>query len=276
MNNFHNSKTNYIESVIIKVKDLNKMLDFYLKIMKFEVIEKKDNLVSLGVNNKIFLTLEEDKNAIKRDSEGLYHIAYLLKNLDDLASFINHLVKNKYPITGGADHLVSEAIYLDDIEGNGIEVYVDRDSVSWEFDNTEIVMDTLPIDIEKIMNRNIYEWKSFPHDAVVGHVHFSVRNLDGSLKYFRDVLGFDLLLEFRKRALFFSDRKYHHHIGANTFSINLKKREDNELGLVGYKLHIDKEREQELLDNLNKYDFKIINEDNKRYFKDIYNIKVYF
>lgn len=264
----------YIKNIEILVQDLEMMTGFYETIIGLEVINKNENSVSLGIDNNVLLILTENKHAVLNNKHtGLYHMAFLLPEMSDLGKVIKHIVMdNEYPLQGASNHLVSNAIYLEDPEGNGIEIYADIDSSDWEFTNGEIEMATLPMDVNYVMEiRDTSDFINLPANTKLGHVHFTINNINEANKYFHDVLGFDLLLNFNEQALFLSSNNYHHHIGANIWEgRNIKNRNQYDTGLISYHLNIkDKDSFVKRLEENN-----ITVNDNS--FIDPYGLTVYF
>lgn len=264
----------YIKNIELLVQDLEMMKSFYETIIGLEVIDSKEGSVNLGISNNILLTLTENKHAVLHNKHtGLYHMAFLLPKMNDLGKVIKHIVMdNEYPLSGASDHLVSNAIYLDDPEGNGIEIYADLNSDDWEFNNGEIEMATLPMDVNHIMEiRDMSEFTKLPEGTILGHVHFTVDNINNASNYFNQTLGFNILLNFNNQALFLSTNNYHHHIGANIWEgRNIKNRDKYDTGLISYTLNIN--NKDEFKKSLEEKGFKVDNNS----FIDIYGLTVYF
>jgi len=152
-------------------------------------------------------------------STGLYHFAVLVPNRGDLGSALAHLRRISYPLQGAADHLVSEALYLADSEGNGIEIYRDRPRSEWLRIGSEIRMDTLPLDLRDLSaSAAADDAREVPPNTTLGHVHLRVHDVEQAVAFYRDGLGFDLTMRFGRDAAFFGAGGYHHHIGTNTWS----------------------------------------------------------
>lgn len=259
MNKYHNENVMYVKSFDLLVSDINKSLNFYLK--------------SLGLK---LLRQEENKNALKKEkTTGLYHFALLLKRRSDLGNLLNNFIKNKTYISGGSDHGVSEAIYLNDPDGNGIEIYYDKDESLWPYLNNKLKMVSEPLDYEELISLKNTDNFIMPEDTIIGHMHFHVSNLNDAKNFFVNILGFKLI-ENMHSALFISDNNYHHHIGFNIWNgINIKNRDSNMVGLISYDLNIPENKKQSLYDILNNNNIEIYKENNKEYILDPNLVKVY-
>jgi catechol 2,3-dioxygenase len=151
---------------------------------------------------------------------GLYHFALLVPERADLARWLAHAGRDQVPLTGLSDHFVSEAIYLDDPDGHGIEIYWDRPRETWEGQVAER-MTTEPLDVRSLLGE-VADPASEPFDGiaadtVMGHVHLKVSDVPQTISFYRDVLGFGLMGTFGPSAAFLSAGGYHHHIGANVW-----------------------------------------------------------
>jgi Predicted ring-cleavage extradiol dioxygenase len=212
--------------VYLSVSDLEKSIYFYSKIIGFKLIKKFSNIALLGTNeDKILIALKEQKGAKPKPSNtrGLYHFAILLPNRQHLAMMYKNLIE-KWFLEGASDHLVSEALYLIDPDGHGIEIYSDRPMNEWKFINGELSMNTLPLDIESLLSElshskkeefsNVY---SIPNETLIGHIHLHVSDLYKAEKFYTEVLGLDITSRYYG-AIFMSAGGYHHHIGANIWA----------------------------------------------------------
>lgn len=208
--------------VHLTVSDLERGIDFYRRSIGLQLIGRQGAEASLGTGERNLLQLVEVPGAKRVPGRtGLYHFALLLPSRQALGGALRNLVATQTRITGGADHLVSEAIYLDDPDGNGIEIYRDRPRESWTVREGMVQMDTLPLDFEGILNEpggGEAAAYAVPAETVMGHVHLHVSRLDEAVKFYREVIGFDLVLRFGGSAAFLSAGGYHHHLGANTWA----------------------------------------------------------
>ena len=166
---------------------------------------------------------------------GLYHLALLLPTRTNLAQVVRHFVQNEVRFDSG-DHLVSEALYLADPDGNGIEIYTDRQPHEWNWDNGEVAMTTDPVDFESLLQEKTTDkWQGLPENTVMGHIHLQVSNLAENEKFYIDGLGFSVVNRYGNAALFISSHDYHHHIALNTWSSRHARHADQlETGLAAY------------------------------------------
>lgn len=203
-------------AVTLRVADLDAMISYYKDAVGLEVLSYEGSKAILGRVNQPTLILEHSpalRHAAPSDA-GLFHTAFLFETQSDLASTVAS-VAQKFPgsFTGSADHLVSEAFYFDDPEGNGVELYFDRERTSWSWQHGEIKMDTLGLDPNQYLAQ--HQKSHQPVASRVGHVHLSVGNLEQARDFYVDKLGFDVTMNWGYSALFVSAGGYHHHMAMN-------------------------------------------------------------
>jgi len=174
---------------------------------------------SLGAPAQPFLELHGDPSAppLSRHATGLYHFAILVPTGADLARSLRRIAEARWPLDGASDHLVSEALYLSDPDGNGIEIYRDRPREQWPQREGQLQMATLPLDLDGLMVESGDRSSTVPAGTTVGHVHLQVSDLDESERFYSGVLGFDVTVRGYPGALFVSAGGYHHHVGLNTW-----------------------------------------------------------
>jgi catechol 2,3-dioxygenase len=208
-------------AVHLTVSELDRAVAFYTDVLGFQVHDRAGEKAYLGAGRQPFLVLTEVRGARHwRNRSGLYHFAILTPSRLALAQSLRRLVETGTPI-GGGDHLVSEAIYLSDPDGNGIEVYRDRPRSTWAYEHGEIKMDTIPLDFRGILaelDGSHAPWQGLAPDTSLGHMHLHVGDLAAAGKFYTDVVGFDFMLNYGGSALFFSAGGYHHHLGVNTWA----------------------------------------------------------
>ena len=229
-----------IGAVGLAVRDLDRMATYYRDLLGLAVLERSDRLARLGVSDVRLLELEHRPDAEPDDpaTAGLYHTAFLMPTRQDHARWILHIAGNRMPITGASDHGVSEAFYLDDPEGNGIEVYNDRPPERWQRENGLVVMQTKPLDIEAIVrDTNPAEpYSGAPGGLRIGHIHLRVGDVAEAEQFYRGAVGLDLTRR-RGGATFMSSGGYHHHVGANVWhSPGAGRRDPNRAGLSWFSI----------------------------------------
>ena len=230
----------YVGQAHLVVHDLPRVSDFYQKIIGLSVLEKNPSGEVLGVGGQPLLTLSTSSTAERapRNAAGLFHTAFLMPSRDDLAHWLAHAAQNNVQLQGASDHLVSEAIYLADPEGNGIEVYRDRLPEEWTYqpDGT-VEMATIGLNLQAL-------YDSAPNAAftgaaegtAIGHIHLQVGSIPQADEFYQDVLGLKIMARY-PGASFFGSGAYHHHVAANIWnSRGAVARRENMTGLSGYSL----------------------------------------
>ncbi len=209
-----------IGRVTLKVLDLDKVSDFYQHVMGLIVLAKEGRRVVLGNGSAPLLVLEEASGAAPSDRHqaGLFHTAFLLPTRADLARWLRHVADARVPLQGASDHIVSEALYLADPEGNGIEVYIDRPVPAWLDAKGEIQMTTDPLDVQDLLAAGVgTAWNGFPENGSIGHVHMRVGDTAEADRFYRDVLGFKVTVDY-PGASFYGSGGYHHQFAGNIWS----------------------------------------------------------
>lgn len=250
---FQLSATAHIGRVALKVANLEKMTRFYQEIIGLQVLEHNATQSTLGVDDAILLELQKVQNPLPvTPKTGLYHVAFLLPSRKDLGNALRHYLTVKAPVIGASDHGYSEALYLNDPEGNGIEVYRDKPQSEWDIRaDGEIVGVTLEMDAEGVLAASDGTWDGFPKETIVGHVHLKVADLMQTENYFTEVLGLSLKNNFGDQAKFFATGDYHHHIGSNIWlGKNVPAMTENDLGLNYFSFLVPNQAE---LDRLEKH-----------------------
>ncbi|MED4224034.1 VOC family protein [Neobacillus cucumis] len=218
MDRFHQEPNIYVGEVNIKVKNLENSITFYQNIIGFQILEQSERKAVLTADGKTpLVTLEQPADVIPKQgrTSGLYHFAILLPSRADLGGFLRHIIQTGYPL-GAADHYVSEALYLEDPDGNGIEVYRDRPSSEWTWKNDLVNMATEQLDAEGILASSVAEWDGLPSGTIMGHIHLHVGDLEKAKEFYTKGLGFDVV-SYYPQAVFLSSGGYHHHVAINTW-----------------------------------------------------------
>ncbi|MEH7250870.1 VOC family protein [Neobacillus niacini] len=238
MEGFHQKPNIFVSEVNLKVKNLDTALTFYQNLIGFQVLEKTDRKAVLTTDGKTaLLTLEQPDNVIPKEGRmsGLYHFALLLPSRADLSVFLRHFLQTGYPL-GAADHYVSEALYITDPDGNGIEVYRDRPSKEWTWKNGLVDMATEELDGNGLLAESDAEWTGLPAGTIMGHIHLHVGDLQKAEEFYTKGLGFKVVSHY-PQAVFLSTGGYHHHIAINTWQgVGAPTPPENSVGLHWYTL----------------------------------------
>lgn len=211
-------------AVRLAVADLDRATAFYRDAIGLAPLDTAHGVRRLGIDGRplLELTAEPDAPAAPSGAAGLFHLALLVPGRRDLAEAVVRVVDTGARFTGASDHLVSEALYLNDPEGNGIEIYRDRPREEWVRKDGDIEMATLPLDLDVVM-ATLGDERPAPQMAsgtTLGHVHLRVDDLATGRRFYAGVLGFDVMVENYPGALFVSAGGYHHHVGMNTWQSN--------------------------------------------------------
>lgn len=211
-----------ISNIELTIRNLDRSIDFYTQVIGFHLLARNRQYADLGTETATLIRLFDNPQAQNfRGMTGLYHFAILVPQRKILAKVLKNLIETQTPVQGFADHGVSEAIYLPDPDGNGIEIYWDRPRQEWPLKNGVLQMVTDPLDTENLLselNGNHGEHADLPADTAIGHMHLHVRDIPEAVIFYRDVLGFDLKQRYGPSAAFLAAGDYHHHIGVNTWA----------------------------------------------------------
>ena len=206
--------------VHLAVSDLDRALGLYRDVLGFRVLRRQGDALLLGADSPI-LRLSPAAGAAPRPSgtTGLFHAAYLLPSRADLGRLIRRIVDLQHPVEGASDHLVSEALYLSDPDGNGIEVYADRPRSAWPVRDGSLQMATRPMDVRGVMAAGGTDpWRGLPEGTVLGHMHLNVGAIAPAEAYYRDAVGLDLVTRYGDQASVLSAGGSHHHLAFNTWA----------------------------------------------------------
>jgi catechol 2,3-dioxygenase len=211
-----------LRRVGLRVQDLSRSIEYYTKlglsIVRDERAAGSEGGVGMGVGTHELLSLRPLPGGRPRAARtaGLFHFALLVGDDAELGSFLQHCLEANIPLAGASDHLVSQALYLTDPEGNGIEVYSDRPREQWQYQNGNVLMDTLPLNARKLLEQ-AGPFEGFSERLRLGHMHLNVGNLDRSQKFYEG-LGLNLMVGWADQADFMSWNGYHHHLGLNVWA----------------------------------------------------------
>jgi catechol 2,3-dioxygenase len=229
--------------VTLRVRKLDPVADFYRDAIGLVVMERSANSATLGAGGVKLLVLEARPDATEESKRaaGLYHTAFLMPTRKDLARWLVHAALHRVPLSGFADHRVSESVYLDDPEGNGIEVYADRDPSLWQWSDGTVTMATDQLDIDDLVSltdTRVSDYAHAPDGLRIGHMHLRVGDLARADGFYRGTLGFDPTRQ-RNGAAFLSSGRYHHHLGLNVWqSAGAGRRDGTATGLAWFSLEI--------------------------------------
>jgi catechol 2,3-dioxygenase len=212
-----------IASVTLAVADLARSLTFYRDLLGATVHDNGPGWASLGTAaGGPWLRLQAQPNATARlpRTSGLFHVALLVPTRAALGQVLWRLAAAGWPVDGAADHLVSEATYLRDPDGLGLEIYRDRPRDEWPRRGDEVQMASDPLDIDGVLHSPGADavWSGIPEGTVVGHVHLQVPDLHGAEQFYCDTVGFTPMLRGYPGALFVAAGGYHHHVGLNVWA----------------------------------------------------------
>lgn len=233
-----------IKTVTLNVADLAGQLAFYQQVIGLRLHSRENGLAILGADHETPLLNLQEKPGGKRYNgyTGLYHFAILVPSRYHLALSLNRLIETNAPMQGASDHLVSEALYLADPEGNGIEIYRDRPRDEWVVDG-QLQMASLPLQFDQVMAQvsdGVPAWHGLDPSTIIGHIHLHVRDIAVARKFYTQFLGMQEMATMPS-ATFLSYEGYHHHLGANTWSGRMPPPEDG-LGLDHFTIQVDTER----------------------------------
>lgn len=221
-NQIHPATT--VGQLTLSIADLPRSIAFYTDLIGLKVLDQDGDSATLGASGDPFLVLNEQRGAQPwprggRSHPGLYHFAILVPTRADLGRWLANWLSQDMPLPGQGDHYVSEALYLEDPDGHGIEVYRDRSREEWEWRNGQVKMGVEPVDIRGVLEAAEQArdpWTGMPDGTTLGHIHLQVTDILETARFYSEILGFDVVAKMPS-ALFMSAGGYHHHIGANVW-----------------------------------------------------------
>jgi catechol 2,3-dioxygenase len=268
-------KDTHIGNVTLKVRDLDKLIQFYTETIGLKILTRSDSAAQLSADGVMpLLTLEGNPSLEQRPvrSAGLYHLALLVPARKDLANVLQHFIQTETRLAGASNHKFSEAIYLQDPENNGIEVYRDVDRKDWVRDEKgKLPAVSEPLDVQDLLDEaDNNKWNGLPEKTVMGHVHLNVTNIPEAEEFYMDVLGFEEQTRMAHHALFISAGGYHHHIALNIWNgPNAIPSPIDATGLLHYEIVVPS---AEVLDDfknsLEQHNIAFIAEPNRIFVKD--------
>jgi len=223
------------------VRDLAAVARYYEEAIGLHRIDAERDTVRLGAGGKVLLVLRQraDVDLEPVGFAGLFHTAFLMPTRADLGAWLRRAINAKVEFDGASDHLVSEALYLSDPEGNGIEVYADRPQAQWRWEGDQVVMTTEALDVRNLVAAGGPAGNTIarvPDGMIVGHMHLRVGGIPDAERFYHNILGLDITRR-RAGATFYSTGRYHHHLATNTWqSQNAPKRSGTTTGLTSFEL----------------------------------------
>ena len=241
----YNSRIHLAE-VALNVRDIENQTAFYHQLLGLEILNQSEKEVLLGAGGKPLVKLiKTEDTSNPKQSYGLYHMALLLPSREDLANIFKHLLDLKIPLVGGADHGYSEAIYLEDLESNGIELYRDKPVTVWDIREDGRIIGVT----EELSAQDIYELGqeiepfAIASGTRMGHVHLSVKNSLEASSFYQESLGLEDKFTI-PHASWIASGDYHHHLAVNEWGgKNLARREHGMVGLSYYVVEVENKEE---------------------------------
>jgi catechol 2,3-dioxygenase len=228
-------------AVTLQVADLERSLAYYRDVLGFRVAEQAAGRATLAAHgdDTPIVVLHEKRGVApvpRRGRLGLYHFAILLPDRAALGRFVSHLAQIGER-AGASDHFVSEALYLQDPDGLGIEVYADRPRAQWRAEDRQLVMATEPLDLQSVVGAaGGAPWTGMPAGTVMGHVHLHVGDIEAAEAFYHQGLGLDKVVWSYPGALFLSAGGYHHHLGLNTWAAGAAPAGDDDARLLEWEI----------------------------------------
>ncbi|MDB4875194.1 MAG: Glyoxalase/bleomycin resistance protein/dioxygenase [Gemmatimonadetes bacterium] len=227
--------------VRLQVADLERSIVYYETVIGLRVLERSGSVATLGAHGSDAPVVELHEKAgvrpvSRRGHIGLYHFAILLPDRAALGRFVRHLGEiGAY--AGMSDHFVSEAVYLQDPDGLGIEVYADRPRSEWRVEDRQLAMTTIPLNVPDLVAAGgDAPWTGAPAGTTIGHVHLHVRDIDEAAAFYHEALGLDKVVWSYPGALFMSAGGYHHHLGTNTWAAGAPLSTDDDARLLEWEI----------------------------------------
>lgn len=231
----------HLGRVRLQIADLARSIAYYETVIGLRVISRANGVALLAPHgsDRVIVELHEKRGVRtigRRGNIGLYHFAILLPDRASLGRFVAHLGEiGAY--AGMSDHFVSEAVYLTDPDGLGIEVYADRPRSAWKAEDRQLAMTTIPLDVQNLVAAAGDEpWSGAPAGTVLGHVHLYVRDIADAERFYHAGVGFDKVVWSYPGALFMSAGGYHHHLGTNTWAAGAPLSTDDDARLLEWEI----------------------------------------
>jgi catechol 2,3-dioxygenase len=227
--------------VHLRTRSFEGVLPFYSDVLGLKILRQSERqtAVSGATGEPALIVLSEEPGAVlpAHRSSGLYHFALRYPGRASLGRAYRRLLEERYPIAGASDHGVSEALYLSDPDGNGIELYTDRPRDQWSWRRGEIAMKTEALDLESLLAVSEKEIPEAPDQIDIGHIHLHVADLSLAERFYSEFLGLAVTQRSYPGALFFAAGTYHHHVGVNVWGGTATPPPDS-VGLISYRLEV--------------------------------------
>lgn len=269
---YNTNSPSRVKEVNLIVSDVDKLTTFYQQVIGFDILKEEQNKVILTADGKTpLLVLEEVENSVEKPigTTGLYHFAILLPDHSSLGTMLLHLSETEYLMQGASNHKYSDALYLADPDGNGIEIYADLPPANWERDKEGGYSGgSYPIDFENLLKQASPSWNGLPENTRIGHMHLQTSELEITEQFYVDGLGFDITSK-GNGSLFLSKDHYHHHIALNIWSgTGLPAPPDNSRGLKKFTINFTQEELDKAKTQLKRLDFPFEEKDSYILVKD--------
>lgn len=226
----------------LKVSNLEQSIKFYTDTIGMNLISESEHQAILGIDQQPLVHLVEDTSFVRANvaHTGLFHLAILLPDEKDLGQLLYHFSRVNYQLDGAGDHLYSQAFYMHDPDGHGIEIYADRPRSTWTYlEDGTVQSGTFEVDVQRLVNLvEVESWQGLPKGTQMGHVHLQVKDVDQFRKFYVDVMKMEVMTVW-SGALFVSKNGYHHHVAGNRWANPQSWLPEKTLGMLYYTMKVD-------------------------------------
>ncbi len=264
-----------IKTVTLRVADLDRSRRFYEEVVGLKTLASATGEARLGVGDEALLVLQESPDAPRRarDEAGLFHIAFRVPDRPALGDALRR-IQRRHRLTGASDHEISHALYLNDLDNNGLEIYTDRPRKEWPIDDQgRLGLATKRLDLQKLADTTPSDDPDhFPKGTDVGHVHLEVVELREAHQFYVGLLGLGVTVE-APSVLFVADDDYHHHVGLNRWNTRRRPHNQSSLGLVSVEISLPDQSVDTLLAEAEKLGIEAHRKEGKAQLKDANNLQ---